>query len=531
MNLRRVGTIFRKELLDTLRDRKTLLFMVALPTLLAPGLSAVMARVTQREAQKTQERRLVVQAEPEARDRLIAFLRGRLATLDAQAQQLLSALGEGVRAPLAAIASDLGATPFETLIRAASDPAVRDHARYAEFKAAFTGAAQEALKQAGGGAAGGGAGAGGALDAGALAAMRQVADLINPLVTIDFVDAEQAAARPATHPPLPIEELPERVRRDPALLAAAQAVAKRQVQAWLAVPRVLDGELAERDDQVKVEMLYDSTIDLSGEAQRRLAAALKAAGQLTVESRLAREQLPSTFVAPIDVAPIDTAGKSKQVLKVIAGILPYLLILMSFVGALYPATDLGAGEKERLTLETLLVSPAARSEIALGKFAVVFLAALVASLLATGSMAFTFTSGLINKELGELLHFQLSPVQVVVCLALIAPLAATFASLMLSLSLYAKSQKEAQSLMMPLQFLIIVPAMLSMIPTIELNAVFAWVPVMNVALGLRTVLTAGGAALPWIEIAIIFGSTTLLAALALWLCSWQFGREKVIFRS
>lgn len=530
MNLRRVGTIFRKELLDTLRDRKTLLFMVALPTLLMPGLSAVMARVTQREAQKTQERRLVVQAEPEARDRLIAFLRGRLATLDVQAQQLLGALGEGVRAPLSAIAGDLGATPFETLIRAASDPAVRDHARYAEFKAAFTGAAKEALKQAGG-AAGEGAGAGGGLDAGALAAMRQVADLINPLVTIDFVDAEQAAARPATHPPLPIEELPERVRRDPQLHAAAQSVAKRQVQAWLAVPRVLDGELTERDDQVKVEMLYDSTIDLSGEAQRRLAAALKAAGQLTVESRLAREQLPSTFVAPIDVAPIDTAGKSKQILKVIAGILPYLLILMSFIGALYPATDLGAGEKERLTLETLLVSPAARSEIALGKFAVVFLAALVASLLATGSMAFTFTSGLINKELGELLHFQLSPVQVVVCLALIAPLAATFASLMLSLSLYAKSQKEAQSLMMPLQFLIIVPAMLSMIPTIELNAVFAWVPVMNVALGLRTVLTAGGAALPWTEIAIIFGSTTLLAALALWLCSWQFGREKVIFRT
>ncbi len=527
MNLRHVGTIFRKELLDTLRDRKTLIFMVALPTLLAPGLSAVMARVTQREAQKTQERRLTVQAEPESRDRLIAFLRGRLATLDQQAQQLLAALGEGVRAPLAAIATDLGTTPFETLIRAANDPQVRSHARFGEFKAAFTGAAQEALKEAAGAPVPSAPGG----DAGALAAMRQVSDLINPLVTIDFVDPVQAAARPATHPPLPPDELPARVRADPLLLAAAQSVAQRQTHAWISVPRALDAELLEGDDQVRVELLYDSTIDLSNEAHRRLAAALKAAGQLVVESRLVREQFPATFVAPVDVGSLDTADKGKRVLKVIAGILPYLLILMSFVGALYPATDLGAGEKERLTLETLLVSPVARSEIALGKFGVVFLAALVASLLATGSMALTFTSGLVNQEIGELLRFDLSPAQLCACLALIAPLAATFASLMLSLSLYAKSQKEAQSLMMPLQFLIIVPAMLSMIPTIELDTTCAWVPVMNVALGLRTVLTAGGAALPWTEIAIIFGSTTLLAAVALAICSWQFGREKVIFRS
>ncbi len=527
MNFRRVGTIFRKELLDTLRDRKTLLFMVALPTLLAPGLSAVMARVTQREAQKTQERRLTVQAEPEARDRLINFLRGRLSVLEAQAAPLLAMFGESVRAPLAAIAKDLGTTPFEALLRAASDPAVRGHARFADLKAAFTGAGQEALKQA----AGANSGSDAAGSESGLGAMQKIADLMNPLVTIDFVAQAELAGRPATHAPTPIEELPARVRKDPVLLAAAQAIAQRQTQAYLTVPRALDGEIVERDDQVKVEILFDSTVDLSNEAQRRLQAALNAASTLTVDARLAREQLPATFVKPVDVAALNTAGKSKQVLKVIAGLLPYLLILMSFIGALYPATDLGAGEKERLTLETLLVSPAARSEIAIGKFGVVFLAAMVASLLATASMAYTFTSGLISKEIGELLQFKLSPLQVAVCVSLIAPLAATLASLMLALSLYAKSQKEAQSLMMPLQFLIIVPAMLSMIPTIELNTSFAWIPVMNVALGLRSVLTAGGAALPWPELAIIFGSTTLLAVLALAVCSWQFGREKVIFRS
>ena len=134
-------------------------------------------------------------------------------------------------------------------------------------------------------------------------------------------------------------------------------------------------------------------------------------------------------------------------------------------------------------------------------------------------------------EEDTLIGFDLSFTQVAVCLALVAPLAAVFASVMLALSIYAKSQKEAQSMMMPLQFLILVPAMVSMIPTIELDVRYAWVPVLNVALGLRAVLTAGSAALPWPELAMIFGSTLVLAAVTLAWCSWWFRQEKVIFRS
>lgn len=525
MELRRIGTIFRKELLDTLRDRKTLIFMVALPTLLAPGLMAVMSRVMTREARKTQERRLVVQAEPADRERLVACLRGRLAELEAQVAPLLARFGPELEAPLAAIATELGRTPFEVLASAALDPAVRDHPRFAELQRSFSGGVGTALQTAGGGAGAP------ALDAEAFAQGRQVIDLLSPLVTLDFVDAAQAAARPASHPPIPEAELTARARAEPRLASAAQAVATRRIHAWIAVPAALGDDLAQRDDEVQVELLYDSTIDSSNEAQRRLSAALAAAGRRTVVARLRELDLPETFLTPIAVAAINTAPSEKQALKVIAGILPYLLILMCFVGGLYPATDLGAGEKERLTLETLLVSPAGRGEIALGKFGVVLLGSLVAGLLATGSMAWTFASGLADARLGALLQFDLAPSRLLVCLALIAPLAAVFAAVMLALSIYARSQKEAQSLMMPLQFLIIVPAMLSLIPTIELDLAMAWIPVMNVALGLRAVLTAGGAALPWAELAIIFGSTLLFAGATLALCAWQFRREAVIFRS
>lgn len=523
MDLRRVGTIFRKELLDTLRDRKTLFFMLALPTLLAPCLITIMSRLTRSEAKKTQERLLTVQAEPAARDRVLAFLERQLAAQDDLLDSFLGGLGATVAGPLDAIATDLGISKTRAVLTLKSDPRIAAHPRHAELLAAFKPAAEAALSDQ--------RLQNGLDDPAALEGAKRIAALVNPLFSLEFVTAEEAASRPATHPEAPPDELPARVRYEPARLAAAQAIATRRIQAAITVPTALDAGIVERDDQVEVEIVYDSTIDLSNEAQRRLTSALAAAGELTAQARLAREQLPASFLAPVTVAARDTASPDKRVLKVIGSLLPYLLILMCFVGALYPATDLGAGEKERLTLETLLVSPAARSEIAVAKFGVVFLSAVVASVAATVSMAWTFTSGLAGPEIGGLLKFDLSPLQIGVALALIAPLAAVFAAVMLALSLYAKSQKEAQSLMMPLQFLIVVPAMVSMIPTIELNSKLACVPILNAALGLRAVLTAGGAALPWTELSIIFGSTLLIAIAALRWCAWWFGQEKVIFRS
>jgi sodium transport system permease protein len=523
MQLRRIGTIFRKELIDTLRDRKTLFFMLALPMLLAPCLAGLMSRITQSEAKKTQERRLLVQAAAEERDRLLAFLRDRIEGQGDALGSVLGGVGPSVAAPLDAIAADLGVSRAQVVLTLEADPRVREHPRRAELLAAWRPAVEamlddpamrRRLEEEGGGEE-----------------LAQVAALTNPLFTLEFVTPEEAEARSATHPPTPLDELPDAIRTDPLRLAAAQSIARRQVHAAIRVPRPLDAELTLRDDQVAVEVVYDSALDLSAEAHRRLRDALLAAGALVTDTRLAREELPATFVAPIKVASRDAATPDRRVLKVIGGLLPYLLILMCFVGALYPATDLGAGEKERLTLETLLVSPAARSEIALAKFGVVFLSAIVAGIAATGSMAWTFASGLAGKELGSVFRLELSPAQVTACLLLIAPLAAVFAAVMLALSLYARTQKEAQSLMMPLQFLIVIPAMISMIPTIELDFALACVPILNAALALRAVFTAGGAALPWAEIAIIFATTALLAAAAIAWCAWWFGRERVIFRS
>ena len=534
MSLKRIGIIFRKELLDTLRDRKTLIFMIALPVGLVPGLMAVMTRVMTSQIQKTKEMRLVVQAEPEERDRFCSFLRARLAPLRTETELALQFLGPSVAEPVRAIAGDLSLEPFEVLTGSAANPRVREHARYAELRGALATMQQQAMAQIRKQMSNEGGDEPGAAtnqNPEALRRVQQFMDLVSPLNTIEYVSAAEARARSATHAPAPIETLPAKVRADPARTAGAVAVSERRIHAMLQVPGVLDADVARRADTVTVSDVFDSTVDLSNEAHRRIQASLATANGFAVIERLASEELPSTFVEPVRLDSFNAAPPSKEVLKVVASFLPYVLILMCFLGGLHPATDLGSGEKERLTLETLLVAPASRLEIAVGKFGVVFLSALLAGLLATASLAWTFTSGLASKEMSAMLDLKLDAKTVLLCLGLIAPLAAVFASLMLAMSIYAKSQKEAQSLMMPLQFLILVPAILSTIPTIELDTRFAWVPVMNVALGLRAILTAGGATLPWTEIVIIFVSTSLFALLALLFCARRFNQESVIFRS
>lgn len=535
MNWKSIGIIFRKELLDTLRDRKTLIYMVALPTLIAPALITLLARVTQHEVEKAQTRRLCVQIEPEERERLLAFLRARIEPMQGSGAQVLAMLGPAVDQPLRAIAQDLAISPIETLLTLDRNERARGHPRYAELRAALASAhdrAADMLRQ------------GGSPDAPALEGidlknrddprlkeLTKFVALLSPLVTIDYVAASEVAGRAARRPAVPESELPPKIRGDPARVAAALAISREQIQAWVHVPRALDAEVIDRNDSVTIEVVYDSTIEFSDEAQRRIGDALAAANEIAARERLDREQLPTSFVRPVVIESRNSAPPQKQILKFIAAFLPYLLILMCFVGGLNPATDLGAGEKERLTLETLLVAPPRRIEIAIGKFGVIFLSSLVASLLATGSMAWTFTSGIASPKLAAALDLRLTPSIVFICLALITPLAATFASLMLALSIYAKSQKEAQALMMPLQFLIIIPAALSTIPSLQLDLKSAWFPVMNVALGMRAVLTAGGATLPWLELLIIFVSTSIFAAAALLFCARRFSQDKVIFRS
>ena len=264
----------------------------------------------------------------------------------------------------------------------------------------------------------------------------------------------------------------------------------------------------------------------------------------TVADRLAEKSLPATLVKPFDFRRKNVAPPDKVGGNLIGGFVPYLIIILCFTGAMYPAMDLTAGEKERGTMETLLCSPVARVDLVFGKFLMVLtgsLSAMGVMLISMGTTAFLAGSMLMGGGAGKLAQAggpakaaavsvmpMIDPLGLAGVLAMVLPVAVLFSAVAFTISLFAKSYKEAQSYLAPLMIVIIMPAVIGMLPGIDLNARLAFVPLLNLSLVCKEMLSG---VWHWNYIAIIFGSSCVYAAVALGLAVRMFSREDVIFRA
>jgi len=219
--------------------------------------------------------------------------------------------------------------------------------------------------------------------------------------------------------------------------------------------------------------------------------------------------------------------KGEKLAEIMGGILPYLFIIFSFMGSMYPAIDLAAGEKERGTLETLLTTPTRRMEILLGKFGVVMLTGLFSAIVSIAGMSLGVSLIDTASPLYETIVTILEVKTILLLLSLLLPLTVFFAALSLSLSLYARSFKEAQNIITPMMFVVIVPAFIGVMPGMELNSVTALIPILNVSLTTKAIIAAKTTPLLMAQ---VYGSLLVLAAFSLFICGKIFEREEVIFR-
>jgi sodium transport system permease protein len=260
-----------------------------------------------------------------------------------------------------------------------------------------------------------------------------------------------------------------------------------------------------------------------------------------VAERLAERALPATLIKPFEVKRENVVAPEKVGGNLLGGFVPYLIIILCFTGAMYPAMDLTAGEKERGTMETLLCSPVARGDIVLGKFLMVLTGSLSAMLLSLTSMGISATFAGVLFAGGSKLAAatqqakaaagvmpMIDPMGLFGVIAMVFPVAVLFSALLFTVALFAKSYKEAQSYVGPMIFVIIMPAMVGMLPGIDLNARLALVPILNLSLVCKEMLSG---VWHWDYIALIFGSSCVYAALALALAVRMFKREDVIFRA
>ena len=310
-------------------------------------------------------------------------------------------------------------------------------------------------------------------------------------------------------------------------------VVNKQIPVVVEIPEGLERNLAEQKEQTVLIHDYDGDLK-SDTARGKIEKYFNDYRDSVVKDRLAARNLPVTVLKPFEVKPHNVAPPEKSGGALFfGGFIAYIVVFLCLNGGMHPAMDLTAGEKERGTMETILSSPISRTHLVLGKFLLVLTTALTTAALSVVSMAISFSivNALHTKpvQAGEsdvTLHIGFGAALSVFIMAL--PLAVLFASVLLTISSFAKSYKEAQSYITPLLFIVILPAIAAMLPGVELNLKLALIPVLNVSLLCKELVIG---TYHWNYIAIIFASTCVYAVAALFLAVKMFQRESVLFRS
>lgn len=264
-----------------------------------------------------------------------------------------------------------------------------------------------------------------------------------------------------------------------------------------------------------------------------------------VARRLAADEKPAEYVSPVEVEGVDLArqvtGSSASGASIWARLFPFLLVMMALTGAFYPAVDLCAGEKERGTMETLLISPAYRSEIVVGKFLTVMAASAATALLNLASMGATMA--VLGSQLAGSLGpgaeagpgsplDELSPPSLTALawmVVLLIPLSGFFSAVCLSLAVLARSMKEGQYYMTPLYLITLPLIFLTLMPGVELNPFYSLVPITGVSLLLKKLILEQYAEAQSYILPVLL-STTVYGLVALRWAVGQFRAEQVLFR-
>ncbi len=317
------------------------------------------------------------------------------------------------------------------------------------------------------------------------------------------------------------------VTSEPDGVDEAYALAHGQVQAIVHPPAFLGSNISAITTTARVEIVYNGGVDPSVAARNHIIEALAEWSKTIVDRRLAERQLDPSFMSPVEPGFKDLAPQG----AILGRILAFILVVSSLMGAFYPAIDLGAGEKERGTLETLLLAPAERIEIAAGKFGAVFVIALVNALLNICSLGITFAhfsslagGGEVAERLGSVtltLDIGLSMVLVLI------PLVALFSALTLAISTMATSYKEGTSYLQPVGIVAMLLSAVSTLPGIQLSTSVCIIPVTGASILFKELL--GGTA-KISNVLLVMIAHAAYAAIAIRWVGHLYTKEEVLVR-
>lgn len=522
MSWRNIRLIFRREVSDQLRDRRTLFMVVILPLLLYPALGIGMMQMSLLFSEQARTV-VILGADDLPRPRLLNNhqdrIRGRwfVNPGDALTLKVVSDRAPALLSPdesQAEVSSAAGSTPDAHDNGDAAEGGSADSAQPLSPEERATARTQLEIAQ-------------------------QIRTRVDEIAGLrQQLTAEDADAR----------SLERQI--DQLLREIGQLFVAGNIQVLIIIPEGFadaiaqeNKRLARRDDppadtagtRLRPTIIRNSANEKSLIAYGRVREAFDNWEQAILSRRLQLANLPSDLTSPINADRVDLAREAELAANVWSKLFPTMLIVMAMTGAFHPAVDLGAGEKERGTMETLLISPALRSEIVIGKFLTVLLFSLVTAILNLASMGLTglhilnSAGGGNLQGIGDVSFPPLSQLAWVGVLAI--PLASLFASLSLAFALFARSSKEGQYYLTPLLTVTMGITIFCLSPAVEITPFYSVVPVMGPALLLKGMLLGGSSAagLIWYLFPVLTTSLMYSGLALLWAID-QFRREDVLFR-
>lgn len=318
------------------------------------------------------------------------------------------------------------------------------------------------------------------------------------------------------------------VRRVEERSQAETLLRNRQVKAVVLLDEQFDQRLY-HESTAQVQVLFDPLNDTSRDAVTRLRALTDALNAEWLQRRLARRFMTTEFAQPIAMRTQAIQTENPVGNLILSIFLPYVIVLSAFFGAVSPAFDLVAGEKERGTIETLLATPASRRQVVWGKFLTVAVVCLIAAIFAMLGMLLAFalptSSRVFMEQAGR---FSISVPAIGTLIITLLPLTVFYSATLIIVSTFARNQKEAQTYLIPLSSLVVLPAVASMFVRTESALWLSAVPVLNSAVIIKQVLTG------IVDVRFVLFSllvSCVIAGISLQIATRLFERETVLLSS
>ena len=290
----------------------------------------------------------------------------------------------------------------------------------------------------------------------------------------------------------------------------------------------------ESDSSAKIT-IYSKNIDTFSQAKSLVTNIIDDFEEAERNERLVALNLTNEYVNPIVIEEEDLTTEQESAGSIFGAILALFFVMYVMSGSTYPAVDLGAGEKERGTMETLISTNISSVDIIIGKMLSVTTSAVLTATFSMLGFAipmvviFLFYADSVNEYLFSLLSALLNPVAFLGVFILIIPLSVFMGAFLLAISVYAKTPKEAGLLLGNVLIIFIVPCYIPLInPGLELDFVGALIPCYNLAL-ITNNLIAG--TVDWFLYAVALVSTIVYCCIAIYVTYIMFDDENVIFRS